>query len=115
AAALYLALPFLSADALNEIRRTVAAFRNETKSTDEVYIRLQITRGSGAIGLDTALAERPEFVLLVQANTGLPEEKELDGLRLSVATGMRRNPTASLDPAWKTGNYLNNLLCLREA
>ena len=27
---------------------------------------------------------------------------------------MRRNPAEALNPAWKTGNYLNNLLCLRE-
>ena len=36
-------------------------------------------------------------------------------MRLSLATSLRRNPTQSLDPAWKSGNYLNNLLCLREA
>src|SRR5437762_3599983 len=28
---------------------------------------------------------------------------------------LRRNPAESLNPAWKTGNYLNNILCLREA
>ena len=28
---------------------------------------------------------------------------------------MRRNAAATLNPAWKTGNYLNNILCLREA
>src|ERR1019366_8494757 len=38
-----------------------------------------------------------------------------DGLRLSIATGLRRNPIDSLNPAWKTGNYLNNVLGLREA
>ncbi|HWB59888.1 MAG TPA: aminotransferase class IV, partial [Chthoniobacteraceae bacterium] len=37
------------------------------------------------------------------------------GLRLSLATSLRRNPAESLSPAWKTGNYLNNILCLREA
>jgi branched-subunit amino acid aminotransferase/4-amino-4-deoxychorismate lyase len=115
AAALYLALPFQKEEMLQEIRRTVAAFRGETKSADDVYIRLQVTRGAGAIGLDTALAERPTFVLLVQTNRDLSPEKAKEGLRLSVAAGLRRNPTASLDPAWKTGNYLNNLLCLREA
>jgi branched-chain amino acid aminotransferase len=36
-------------------------------------------------------------------------------MRLSTATSLRRNPVQSLDPAWKTGNYLNNLMCLREA
>jgi branched-chain amino acid aminotransferase len=115
AKALYLGLPGTRDEMLNEIRRTVAAFRAETKHAGEVYIRLQITRGLGAIGLDTALAEKPDFVLLVQANADLTPEKARDGLRLSVATNLRRNPAASLDPAWKTGNYLNNLLCLREA
>src|SRR6186997_193801 len=28
---------------------------------------------------------------------------------------LRRNPIESLSPAWKTGNYLNNILGLREA
>jgi branched-subunit amino acid aminotransferase/4-amino-4-deoxychorismate lyase len=76
---------------------------------------LQITRGSGPIGLDIALADRPEFVLLVQRNPGWTEGKAHDGLRLSLATGLRRNPADSLDPAWKTGNYLNNIMGLREA
>jgi branched-subunit amino acid aminotransferase/4-amino-4-deoxychorismate lyase len=42
-------------------------------------------------------------------------EKLRDGLRLSLATELRRNPIDALSPAWKTGNYLNNILCLREA
>jgi branched-chain amino acid aminotransferase len=36
-------------------------------------------------------------------------------LALSLARELRRNDRRTLDPAWKTGNYLNNLLCLREA
>jgi branched-chain amino acid aminotransferase len=32
-----------------------------------------------------------------------------------VAGEIRRNARESLDPAWKTGNYLNNVLGLREA
>jgi branched-subunit amino acid aminotransferase/4-amino-4-deoxychorismate lyase len=115
ARALYMELPFTPAQILAEIRRTVAAFRERTRETVEVYIRLQITRGAGAIGLDPALADRPDFVLLVQPCPAVPPEKLRDGLRLSLATGLRRNPVDSLNPAWKTGNYLNNLLCLREA
>jgi branched-chain amino acid aminotransferase len=38
-----------------------------------------------------------------------------NGIRLSVATGLHRNSPQTLNPAWKTGNYLNNILCLREA
>lgn len=98
-----------------EIRRTVAAWRTRTGDTGEVYVRLQVTRGAGAIGLDTALADAPTWVLLVQRlKIGAPKAGHA-GLHLSVAAGLYRNPPNTLNPAWKTGNYLNNLLCLREA
>ena len=115
AAALHLVLPFTQQDILAEIRKTVAAFRERVPGVAEVYIRLQVTRGGGPIGLDIALADRADFVLLVQENKLFPEEKFRAGLRLSLARELRRNPVDALNPAWKTGNYLNNILCLREA
>ncbi len=115
AAALYLPLPFTQAEILAQIRRTVDAFRAREPGVGDVYIRLQITRGSGPIGLDIALADRAEFVLLVQENRLFTPEKFAAGLSLSIARSMHRNPPDALNPAWKTGNYLNNILCLREA
>jgi branched-subunit amino acid aminotransferase/4-amino-4-deoxychorismate lyase len=100
---------------LGEIRRAVAAYRSRSGDDGELYVRLQITRGAGAIGLDTALADRADFVILVQPCPRVADSALRDGLRLSTALTLRRNPALSLDPAWKTGNYLNNLLCLREA
>lgn len=98
-----------------EIKRTVAAWRERTGDAGDVYVRLQVTRGSGAIGLDTALADAPTWVILVQRlKIGAPKADHA-GLHLSVAGGLHRNPPGALNPAWKTGNYLNNLLCLREA
>jgi branched-chain amino acid aminotransferase len=113
--ALHLTLPATPTAMLGEIKRTVAAFRAETRFAGELYIRLQVTRGGGSIGLDPALADRPDFVLLVQPCPVVSEEALRVGLRLSLATSLRRNPAAALNPAWKTGNYLNNILCLREA
>ena len=115
ARALYLELPLPAGQMLEEIRRTAAAYRAHTAYSGELYIRLQVTRGGGPIGLDTALADRPDFVLLVQPFPAVAAEKLRDGLRLSLATALRRNPVEALSPAWKTGNYLNNILCLREA
>ena len=115
ASALHMKVDFSQDDILREIRRTASAFRGHTKGAGDLYIRFQVARGSGQIGLDTSLAERAEFVILVQDCPALAAEKLAAGLRLSVATSLRRNPVESLDPAWKTGNYLNNLLCLREA
>lgn len=115
AAALGMTLPLAPEPMLGEIRRTVAAYRQATGDQGELYIRLQVTRGGGAIGLDTALADASDYVLLVQPNREYSPEKFRAGLHLSVTTQLRRNPAESLNPAWKTGNYLNNILCLREA
>lgn len=115
AKALYLAHGLDPERLLYQLKRTAAAFRARTGHDGELYLRLQVTRGAGPIGLDVALADAPSWVLLIQRLAQRdPHAAEL-GLTLSVATGLRRNPVDALDPAWKTGNYLNNLLCLREA
>jgi len=113
AQALYLPLPCTRSVLLVEIKRTAEAFRARVPAADELYIRVQITRGTGQIGLDIALAGESDFVILVQENKLFPEEKLAAGLRLSLVE-LRRNPPEALNPAWKTGNYLNNILCLRE-
>jgi branched-subunit amino acid aminotransferase/4-amino-4-deoxychorismate lyase len=115
AKSLHMQLELTPDGVLSEIRRTVAAYRAQVPDSGELYIRLQITRGGGPIGLDIALADKSDFLILVQPCPQIPAEKLGTGLRLSVANELRRNPVQSLDPAWKTGNYLNNLLCLREA
>lgn len=115
AAALHLSLPGPPEVLLAEIRRTAAAYRAVTRDDGELYVRLQVTRGGGPIGLDPGLADQSDFVLLVQSNRALPPEKLAAGFRLSLATGLHRNHPGTLNPAWKTGNYLNNILCLREA
>ncbi len=115
ASALHLDLPWAKELMLAEIRRTVAEYRAKTQTVGELYIRLQVTRGAGSIGLDTALADRPDFLLLVQPCPVVSAEKLRMGMKLSLAAGLRRNPLDALSPAWKTGNYLNNILCLREA
>jgi branched-chain amino acid aminotransferase len=116
AAALYITLPWTQAEMLDEIKKTTEAWRARTGEAEiELYIRLQITRGGGAIGLDVALADQPDFVLLVQPCPLLTREQEATGIKLSLARTLHRNHPATLNPVWKTGNYLNNLLCLREA
>lgn len=115
AAALHLAHGLTREVLVAEIRRTVAAWREKTNDRGEVYVRLQMTRGAGSIGLDIALADRPSWVLLVQRLKIAAPKPGRAGLHLSVASGLYRNPVNALNPAWKTGNYLNNLLCLREA
>ncbi len=115
AASLHFALPFTREEMLAAIRRTAAAYRAVAGGTHELYIRLQVSRGTGPIGLDPVLAETPEVVLLVQKCPELSAAALDRGVTLSIARDLRRNPAQALDPAWKTGNYLNNILGLREA
>jgi branched-chain amino acid aminotransferase len=115
ARALALELPWSRGEILAEIRRTALECAARSDLRDDVYVRLQVTRGGGPIGLDPALADRADYVLLVRGNQDVSLEQLQFGLRLSLAQGLHRNDRRTLDPAWKTGNYLNNLLCLREA
>jgi branched-chain amino acid aminotransferase len=112
---LRLELPFSAATLISEIQRTAAAFRRHESYAGEMYVRLQLTRGAGPIGLDPALADRASWVVLVQSLKIPAPAPGRAGLQLSVARDLRRNSPEALNPAWKTGNYLNNLLCLREA
>lgn len=114
AAALHLTVPFSPEECLQEIRRTIAAYEAVAGEPEAFYVRLQLTRGGGLIGLDPSLADRPSWTLLVRALAEPEPEKLERGLHLEIAD-LRRNPPEALDPAWKTGNYLNNLLALREA
>ena len=119
ATALGLQLPFTDSVLLTEIRRTVSGFRQRQPATsgEDLYVRIQVSRGCGDIGLDVSLAEETSFVILVkalQADDGAKEKKSR-GWALTVARTLQRNSVHSLNPAWKTGNYLNNLLALREA
>jgi branched-chain amino acid aminotransferase len=115
ARAIHLEFSFTRATMLGEIKRTAAAFRQAAAFDGDLYVRLQVSRGAGPIGLDVALADSPEFVILIQPRPTMTALKAREGLKLSIATGVRRNPVESLSPAWKTGNYLNNILGLREA
>ncbi len=114
AASLELVLPWTRAEMWSEVARTAAAFRSATGFAGELYIRLQVSRGGGPIGLDPALADRAEFTLLVQPCPLPSAEVRRRGIRLAISD-LRRNPIEALSPAWKTGNYLNNILGLREA
>ncbi len=114
ASALGIIIPWSAKSIFQQILETVQAFRETVGERGELYIRLQISRGEGEIGLDSELANRCGFVVLVKRLPPLSEKDLENGLRLSIADGIRRNSTRCLDPAWKTGNYLNNIVGLRE-
>ncbi len=115
ARALHLSIPWSEKSILAEIHKTATAFRQHTAYAGDLYIRLQVFRGAGPIGLDVKLAENPGFVILIKPVPEISAAARATGSHLTVAQSIRRNSPQTLDPAWKTGNYLNNIMGLREA
>ena len=78
------------------------------------YVRMIVTRGSGEIGLDPALADRPLLLVIIKPLVLPAPRLYEEGVDVALVE-VRRNPRRSLDPAVKSGNYLNNILGLRQA
>ncbi|MGK3997503.1 aminotransferase class IV [Sorangium sp. So ce1024] len=78
----------------------------------ESYVRVMLTRGSGPLGLDPALAGAPLRVILVEPLKPLPGALYRDGI--SVVT-IRTQRAGDAAPGAKVSNYLESLLALREA
>jgi branched-chain amino acid aminotransferase len=108
AATLALRLPerALIADAIHQ---TLDAAANP-----ESYVRVIVTRGSGKIGLDIALADRPRLVIMVRPLERPPATAYRDGLNLHM---VHLDPAArrAVAPGIKTGNYLTNIMAMHEA
>jgi len=91
------------------IARTHAATGN-----GESYVRMVITRGAGPLLLDPRQSEDPLMVVLVQPLV-LPRPEAYERGIAAVIVGITKNAGTSIDPAIKSGNYLNNILALRQA
>ena len=94
---------------LKELARTLEAAGNA-----ESYARIVITRGEGQFGLGSHLSNENRMVIIVRPLQAPSDEQYARGVQMAIAR-TRRNPPQALDPALKTGNYLNNILALREA
>jgi len=80
----------------------------------EAYVRLVVTRGEGALGVDPTLCHEPRLFCIVDHIRLYDERQRSEGLDL-VTVGVRRPPADVLDPRVKSLNYLNNVLAKREA
>jgi branched-chain amino acid aminotransferase len=107
AARVGIAMPIPAADFGMEIRVAVRAARNP-----ESYARAMLTRGSGPVGLDPALAGAPLRVVLVEPLAPLPAALYRDGI--AVVT-VRTERAADAARGAKVGNYLASLLALKDA
>jgi len=92
----------------------IGAIHATLEPEGESYVRVIVTRGAGEMGLDPALADRPRLVIIVRP-LSLPSAALYEhGASLRIVSVERTSPRA-LDPAIKSGNYLNNILAIAEA
>ena len=100
---------------IQEIRRSVELFRRLPGcESREAYVRLVISRGVGKIGFGLSNLLTPtQYCLIVQPLEAPSTETFERGVHLGISKRMR-NDARALDPAMKSGNYLNSLLAYLE-
>jgi branched-chain amino acid aminotransferase len=78
------------------------------------YVRLIVTRGVGNLGLNPAHCKQPSIIIIASTIALYSEEVYKRGLTV-VTVPTRRMGPATLNPAIKSLNYLNNVLARIEA
>lgn len=112
----FLSISLSKKDLEAEILRTIAGAPIDA----DVGVRIVISRGAGPIGLDIALCPVPTLLIYVFELTpgAVPPESypDSDGGGVSVVVSKtRRNSPRALDPAIKSGNFLNNIFAFKDA
>ncbi len=83
------------------------------KLTD-CYVRLVVTRGIGALGIDPMKCASPTVFIITDLIAVYPKELYEKGVPVIVSSIVRNHPNA-LSPRIKSLNYLNNVLAKIEA
>ena len=100
-----------SAEYEREILRSIEAYRAQPGKQDEdVYARIVVSRGSGKIGFGLGNLETPTlYAIIIEPISMFPNKPFEKGTQLQISERIRNHPKA-LDPAMKSGNYLNSFL-----
>ena len=109
ARALHLDLPY----SLDELGKAAEVTALTTQEADG-YLRLVVTRGEGALGIDPQSCGRGTVFVLADRLQILSDAARSTGASLIVASG-RRLSADQLDPRIKSLNYLNQILARLEA
>ncbi len=91
------------------IAATVAAAENP-----DTRVRVMLTRGVGKLDLDPASCDDCRLVVIAFPLGAPTPEMFAKGVSVAIVSVTRNSPRA-IDPAVKSGNYLNNVLALGEA
>jgi branched-chain amino acid aminotransferase len=82
---------------------------------EDSYIRIIVSRGEDdRFDLSIRQTVKPRTVVVVTKIPQFPTEYFEKGISVEVVS-VKRNLRAAIDPNIKSGNYLNNILALREA
>ncbi|MGZ3698041.1 MAG: aminotransferase class IV [Bdellovibrionota bacterium] len=104
-----------SDDYRREILRTYEAFTKlPGQAGRDAYMRIVVSRGVGKIGFGLKDLSPTQFTIYVQPVDPVSTELFEKGYCLQISPRLRNHPQA-LDPAMKSGNYLNSLLAYLEA
>jgi branched-chain amino acid aminotransferase len=109
ARAIALSLPFSFEKLSHAVEQLIAAFQG----TDG-YLRMVLTRGKGAMGLDPSGCHHPNLFIIADQLELVSNEVRQQGIKVVIAS-IRRLPLDGLDPRIKSLNYLNHILARIEA
>ena len=104
AKAIWLTIPTTQEALAQAVNDTLA--KNSIK---DGYIRLIVTRGAGALGLDPNKCSDPQVIIITDHIQLYPKELYENGLTIVTASTIR-NHSAALSPRIKSLNYLNNIM-----
>lgn len=109
AALVYIDLPVSLERLEAEVLEAIRAGQNA-----ESYVRLMVTRGEGALGLDPSLANRATRVIIVQPLSVPAPESYTSGIS-AISFRTQRQVDATSAVGAKVGNYLVSVLAMRQA
>jgi branched-chain amino acid aminotransferase len=109
ARAILLTIPMPEAAMQKAVVKTVAMNKKENG-----YVRLLVTRGEGALGIDPSSCKKPTIIIIADDIQLYPSKYYEDGIAI-VTSSSRRMPSDCLDPRIKSLNYLNNIMAKLEA
>lgn len=104
ARAILLNMPWTEQEVCNIVCETIRA-----NGLTDGYVRLVVTRGSGGLGLNPYLCEKPSMFCIASSIQLYPQEYYEKGLEL-ITCATRRPNHATLSPQVKSLNYLNNIM-----
>jgi branched-chain amino acid aminotransferase len=114
AAFLSLPVPLTDDEIAARIRETTDVFFAQPGATDDVYVRLVVTRGVGEISYNPASCLSSTIVVIAKPFTPLDDEVYAKGVRAALVPVLRNHP-GSVSPLIKSNNLLNNALAAQEA